>query len=68
MRFDEINLTNAKFFIFFQVCPFIVANCNKKKKYEISDGILKVNYLVKILAIRLIKSDKNYSINNNSYY
>ena len=44
------------FFIFFQVCPFIVANLNK---YRISDNILKVCALVKRLHHHLIKSDKN---------
>ena len=59
MRFDKINLANANlFFIFFQVCPFIVVNFNQK--YETSDDILKVHYLVKRLTLRLIKSYKNY--------
>ena len=35
MMFDEVNLTNANFFIFFQVCPFMVINLMALWKYII---------------------------------
>ena len=57
MRFDDVNLENLNF-IFFQVCPLIVANFNKK--YRISANILKVCSLMKRLSRHLIKSKKNY--------
>ena len=63
MRFNEVNLENLNYFQFFQVCPFIVANFNRKK-YRINDNILKVCFLVKRLSHHLIKLDKNY----RSYY
>ena len=59
MRFDDINLENSNFFIFFQVFQLIVANFSKKK-YSISANILKVYSLVKRLSLHLIKLDKNY--------
>ena len=37
---------------------------NLNRKYKIRDDFLKVNYLVKGLTLRLIKSDKNH----HSYY
>ena len=40
MRFDEVSLEKRIFFsYFFQVCPFVIANFNKKK-YRTSYNIL----------------------------
>ena len=56
MRFDDVNLTSANFFIAFQVCPFIIADFYLK----IRNGLLKVHYSVNRLKLILIHSDKNY--------
>ena len=49
------------FFIFLQDCLLLVANFNQK--YEISDDILKADYLVNRLTLRLIKQQ-----NQRCYY
>ena len=63
MGFDDVNLENLNFFIFFQVYPFIVAYFDKKKN-RITANILKVCDLVKRLSGHLIKSNENY----HNYY
>ena len=47
MRFDEVNLTNANFFIFFKFVQFV----NFNQKYELTGDILKVHSLVKRLTL-----------------
>ena len=61
MGFDELNLTNAKFFIFFEVCPLIAGNFDKKK-YEKRDNFLKAHYFVKRLTLPWIKSSNQITV------
>ena len=45
MRFDDVKLENSKFFLFFQVCPFIVAKFNKITKSRFKLWISESKYV-----------------------